>query len=146
MKGIHITPEPGFCYKTTCATGKVFINLTSHDAIGPPGVAKKLDANGEEVEGLNVPMSVGPLRAWKDKKGAACSVVDIIVHSSVLEDCKTDQVCALLALPLLNSSPRIAVRPSIELHLLAGHPVDRAKVCAQLRSPLQAAQADLPGR
>lgn len=53
-------------------------------------MVKKLDAEGQEVEGLNVPMSVGIGRADADKKGQACTVYDIVVHHSVLKDCTED--------------------------------------------------------
>lgn len=53
-------------------------------------MAKKLDAEGQEVEGLNVPMSVGTGRADADKKGQSCTVYDIVVHHSVLNDCTKD--------------------------------------------------------
>jgi len=41
---------------------KVFINICIHDVIDKPGVKKRLDDKGEEVEGINIPMSVGANR------------------------------------------------------------------------------------
>ena len=63
-KGITITPEPGFVVKTkrNSLQTKVFINVCTHEVIDKPGVKKKLDDKGEEVEGINIPMSVGANR------------------------------------------------------------------------------------
>eukprot|EP01039_Chlorochromonas_danica_P010182 gene10182-11266_t len=90
--GISITPLPGFCFKTkeTVSLRKVFINVVQHEAVGEPAIAKRLDHEGKEVEGLNVPMSVGPMRVENDKKGAPSSVYDVIVHPSVVADCLAD--------------------------------------------------------
>lgn len=52
---------------------------------------KKLDDNGEEVEGMNIPLSVGPMRKGVDKSDVPCCIYDIIVNPKVLEDIKTDE-------------------------------------------------------
>jgi hypothetical protein len=70
---------------------KVFINICSHEEVGAPGMKKRLDANGEEQEGMNIPMSVGQGRVGEDKSGGACLVYDIIVNKKVLEECKDDK-------------------------------------------------------
>lgn len=58
QKGITITPEQGFSLKTKIISDgvKVFINLCTHGEIDAPSVKKKLNAEGESVEGkfLNV--------------------------------------------------------------------------------------------
>lgn len=92
MKGIDITPNPGFTIKTRRISNneKVFINICSHDEIAKPGLKKRLDENGEEVEGMNVPMSVGPAREAKDMSDNACIVYDIIVNPDVIEEATAD--------------------------------------------------------
>jgi hypothetical protein len=45
---------------------------------------KKLNDEGEEVEGLNIPMSVGPGRPCADKAGVESIVYDVIVSPVVL--------------------------------------------------------------
>lgn len=47
---------------------------------------KKLNENNEEVEGLNIPLSVGPLLTSYDKKNQKCLIVDIVFHPQVLDD------------------------------------------------------------
>jgi hypothetical protein len=95
VKGIYITPEPGFVFKTKRAAPeenykKVFVNMCKHESIDSPGLKKRLNEEGESVEGMNVPMSVGPARIDKDNKGVDCIVYDIIVNPSVIEEAKTD--------------------------------------------------------
>lgn len=92
VAGLHITPRPGFVIKTKNAAteDKVFINICIHEELAEPHLKKRLDNNGEEVEGMNIPLSVGPPRAEKDKAGADCSVVDVIVNPKVIDDCNDD--------------------------------------------------------
>mmetsp|Transcript_24890 Transcript_24890/g.41478 ORF Transcript_24890/g.41478 Transcript_24890/m.41478 type:complete len:714 (-) Transcript_24890:90-2231(-) len=92
-KGITITPTAGFTYKTSrFADGmKVFINMAQHEAIDEPGMKKKLNENGEEIEGMNIPMSVGAPRSDQDKKGEACIVYDIIVNPVVVKEATADK-------------------------------------------------------
>lgn len=92
MKGIDITPHPGFTIKTRRISNneKVFINICSHNEIAKPGLKKRLDENGEEVEGMNVPMSVGPAREAKDMSDNECVVYDIIVNPEVIEEASAD--------------------------------------------------------
>jgi hypothetical protein len=51
---------------------------------------KKLDDEGQEIEGLNIPMSVGSGRPCTDKAGELCTVYDIIVSPLVLAQTKED--------------------------------------------------------
>eukprot|EP00957_Ditylum_brightwellii_P155481 11835084-Ditylum_brightwellii.AAC.1 len=78
--GLEIKPTPGFVIKTkttnhssTSSTPtdpvKLFINVCTHEKIDAPGAKKKLDETGAEVEGINVPISVGPIRISLDKGG-----------------------------------------------------------------------------
>lgn len=92
-KGKTITPESGFVVKTRRLNDdkKIFINVCIHPDIDAPGVKKKLDDKGEEVEGINVPMSVGPGRSEKDKSGVDCIVYDMIVNPLVLNECQNDK-------------------------------------------------------
>eukprot|EP01032_Pedospumella_encystans_P019887 gene19887-22601_t len=92
-KGITITPSAGFSYKTSrVADGlKVFINMAQHELIDAPAIKKKLDDKGEEVEGMNIPMSVGQPRFSEDKKGAKCVVYDIIVNPIVVTEATADK-------------------------------------------------------
>jgi hypothetical protein len=92
QKGIHIKPLPGFAFKTSRVSDgkKVFINITQHEVIDKPGLKKKLDADGNEVEGMNIPMSVGTGRLEIDKKGVECEVFDIVVNPDVVHDVVED--------------------------------------------------------
>lgn len=92
-KGIDVVPEPGFVLKTFRNSDgtKIFVNMTQHEAVDAPAIKKKLDDNGQEVEGMNIPMSVGPPRGTVDKKGTECIVYDIIVNPIVIAESSTDK-------------------------------------------------------
>ena len=53
-KGVTITPEPGFAIKTKVlpAGVKLFINICTHEEIEAPSLKKKLNDDGESVEGI----------------------------------------------------------------------------------------------
>jgi len=94
--GISITPEPGFTFKTRkmgddSADGKIFVNICQHEKLSKPALKKRLNEDGEEVEGMNIPMSVGAGRGAADKSGVACTVYDIIVNPDVVEEAGTDR-------------------------------------------------------
>jgi hypothetical protein len=93
LKSLHITPEPAFSYKTyrTKDSRKVFINITSHELLEKPGIKKKLNKEGEEIEGINIPISVGMPREEKDKKEQSCLIYDLIVNPEVIEECSADK-------------------------------------------------------
>jgi len=97
QKGIKIMPEPGFSFKTRLAAeaegeaGKIFINICVHEKISVPGLKKRLNAEGEEEEGMNIPMSVGVGRRGADKSGVACMIYDIVVNPVVVEESETDR-------------------------------------------------------
>ena len=61
MDGNLITPLPSFTIKTvnTSLNTKVFVNVCTHPDVVPPRNVKRLNADGEEVEGLSVPVAVG---------------------------------------------------------------------------------------
>eukprot|EP00602_Paraphysomonas_sp_CaronLab_P012541 CAMPEP_0185038478 /NCGR_PEP_ID=MMETSP1103-20130426/34192_1 /TAXON_ID=36769 /ORGANISM="Paraphysomonas bandaiensis, Strain Caron Lab Isolate" /LENGTH=583 /DNA_ID=CAMNT_0027576927 /DNA_START=54 /DNA_END=1802 /DNA_ORIENTATION=- len=91
QKGIQITPEPGFTVKTKNQSGsKIFINVCQHAEIAVPAIKKRLNAEGEEVEGMNIPLSAGPARLGKDKSGVDCSIYDVIVNPQVIKDVLAD--------------------------------------------------------
>jgi hypothetical protein len=102
--GIFIQPQTGFVIKTKSGKQqKMFVNVTFHDTIEVPGTKKKLDEKGKEVEGLNVPLSMGPIRKCSDKAGIECLVVDGIVNPVVRKEMEEDStgsqrnfVCQLL--------------------------------------------------
>lgn len=68
----------------------MFINLCTHSEVAPPGLKKRLDEEGNEVEGMNIPLSVGPARMGTDKNDKPCIIYDIIVNAQVLDDVKED--------------------------------------------------------
>jgi len=92
QKGIEIVPNPGFTIKTKClkADKKVFINVCTSDELDIPGLKKRLNDDGDEVEGYNVPMSVGPVRACQDKSGTDSMVFDMVVNPKVIDEIKED--------------------------------------------------------
>ncbi|KAG5191624.1 pre-RNA processing PIH1/Nop17-domain-containing protein [Tribonema minus] len=95
--GVKMTPDPGFVVKTKeLDTGcKVFLNVCSSDLIGVPGPCKRLDEDtGEEVEVINMPVSVGPPREYADKAGGAATVYDVVVNPKVLEEVDADRTGA----------------------------------------------------
>ena len=65
---------------------KVFLNLCSHEALGAPHLKKKLDGEGNEVEGWNIPLAVGPPRPTTDHKGDAALVYDCVVNPKVCRE------------------------------------------------------------
>jgi hypothetical protein len=91
-KGKKITPIASFSVKTkrTTDSHKVFINMCTHEDIDEPAMKKKLNADGESVEGLNIPMSVGPAHNEVDKSGASCTCFDVIVNPKVLIEATED--------------------------------------------------------
>jgi hypothetical protein len=93
QKGLEIQPIPGFVYKTLRADDKkkVIINITSHEILEKPAVKKKLDKDGNEVEGINIPISVGIGREETDKSGIPCLVYDLIVNPEVIQEVDEDK-------------------------------------------------------
>ncbi|KAG2449264.1 hypothetical protein HYH02_005421 [Chlamydomonas schloesseri] len=110
----EITPEPGFVIKTTESKtgGKVFINVCSHERVAAPGgwtngimpdevaaaLEKLQNAGGDagaanmspgEVEALRFPLACGPPRPDTDRKGAACTAIDVVFNSDVVRAAAT---------------------------------------------------------
>lgn len=95
LQGTDVTPDPAFVLKTTQTAGphigrKVFVNVTTSDLIALPSVKTKLDADGKEQQGTNIPLSLGPPRPGKDRAGKPCVLYDVIVHPTVVQDTKDD--------------------------------------------------------
>ena len=74
---------------------------------------------GEEVEGLNVPLSVGPPRACDDAKGVKAIVYDCVVHPSVIDEAKVLWLGSLLPrlLTTPNGSQWLPTTPDSSLRL-----------------------------
>jgi hypothetical protein len=91
--GIMITPTAGFVIKTKDMTSdqKIMINVCTHEEIDKPSLKKKLDENGEPVEGMNIPLSAGPSRQDTDKSGVSCVVYDVIVNPEVVKESTDDE-------------------------------------------------------
>jgi len=88
VPGKTVTPSPGFSLKSKSLNDdkKIFINICQHEDIEVPGVKKRLNEAGEEIEGMNIPMSVGAPREELDKASVSCRVYDIIVNPVVLTE------------------------------------------------------------
>ena len=92
QEGINITPVAHFSIKTKDSDGvKAFINVCSHEALSEPAPQKKLDAEGNEVEGLRVPVAVGEERRFVDDKGVGSRTVDCIVNPKVIAESSEDK-------------------------------------------------------
>ena len=90
--GVEITPIPQFTIKTTNLTtsGKTFVNVCTHPDVVPPRNVKRLNEQGEEVEGLSVPVAVGIGR--RGGKGGKDSVTfDCVVNEAVMEEIAKDE-------------------------------------------------------
>jgi hypothetical protein len=92
-EGIEVIPDPGFVLKTVSLGAdpvKVFINICQSEKLQAPSVQKRLDDKGEEQEGINIPLSLGPELKDTDKSGKVCLVYDCIVNpvciNQALED------------------------------------------------------------
>ena len=85
-EGVLIQPEPCYVIKTRLDADKLFINVTSSNTIAEPSTKKRLDAEGKEVEGLNVPVSVGSIRSCTDKAGKPALAIDVIVCPKILKN------------------------------------------------------------
>jgi len=55
-------------------SAKYFINVCGHASVGEPKPTTRLDDSGQEVEGISVPVSIGPERATEDHSVCLCKV------------------------------------------------------------------------
>ena len=94
IESLEITPTAGFVFKITSGDAKsnnvLYINTCSHENVGEPHVKSIKDENGETIEGLNVPTSIGEKRII-DIKEKSFDYYDVIVNPSVINDCNTDE-------------------------------------------------------
>ena len=85
---VEVEPAPKYVIKTrvetSLSTNKLFINVCTSDVIAEPSTRKRLDAEGKEIEGLNVPVSVGSLRSCTDKAGKPAKAIDVIVSPRII--------------------------------------------------------------
>jgi len=93
QQGVEVQPDPSYVIKTRLQTSttslspiKLFINVCSSEVIAKPSTKKRLDAEGEEIEGLNVPVSVGSLRRCTDKAGKPAKAIDVIVSPRIIHE------------------------------------------------------------
>ena len=105
MKGKWVTPIAGFVIQTVVESSsisqvkdhtKVYINVCVHEDIDVPAMKTRLNDDGESVEGLNVPMSVGPRYEislpGSNLDGSDNAIAhDIIVNDTVLKEATDDE-------------------------------------------------------
>ncbi|KAF0717907.1 Aste57867_2022 [Aphanomyces stellatus] len=91
-EGMYVDVTPGFVMKTLEQTSKtkLFVNICSSEYIQIFSKKKKLDENGDEQEGIHVPLSLGPPHEVVDHAEKTCLAIDIAVNPGVLDDCNND--------------------------------------------------------
>ncbi len=95
-RGVEVMPTPGFLLKTQKLSdgSKVFVNICSSDLLPLPALKKRLDEDGNEMEGVSMPLSIGPPREVVDKSGKPCTAYDAVCNPIVLEEANTDKTGA----------------------------------------------------
>uniref|UniRef100_A0A7S3JW46 PIH1 N-terminal domain-containing protein n=1 Tax=Aureoumbra lagunensis TaxID=44058 RepID=A0A7S3JW46_9STRA len=103
---IQVLPTPGYVIKTAASdTNEIFeeiresqnevssaiqikylINVCSCDLLEEPAMKKKLDENGIEREGMNIPVSIDQPRRETDNKLATCVVLDVLINTKYLHE------------------------------------------------------------
>ena len=87
-----INVEPGFVLKTKSEQNvKIFINFCHSDKIRNFSKQIRLDDDGNEQEGLHIPLSIGEPHEESDKKGDRCVAYDVAINPDVIKDCREDQ-------------------------------------------------------
>ncbi|GMH92311.1 hypothetical protein TrVE_jg7556 [Triparma verrucosa] len=91
QEGCLITPEPVFSVKTSDNKSgrKVFINVCTHEKVTEPRTVKRLNPQGEEVEGLSVPVAVSSVRIG-GKGGEDTISFDCVVNQFVIDEIGKD--------------------------------------------------------
>ncbi|RHY25001.1 hypothetical protein DYB32_008567 [Aphanomyces invadans] len=125
-EGMYVDVTPGFVMKTTELQSKtkvLFVNICSSEHIQIFSKKKKLNEQGEEQEGIHVPLSLGPPHEVVDHAQKTCLAIDVAVNPGVLDDCKSDPtfrhfVCEL-ALQYLAEKYKFACDPQYKLPKLA---------------------------
>eukprot|EP00924_Labyrinthula_sp_SR-Ha-C_P005761 maker-scaffold_14-snap-gene-4.51-mRNA-1 protein AED:0.23 eAED:0.23 QI:45/1/1/1/1/1/2/86/415 len=84
----ELIPTPAFVIKTydIQTKRKVFINICQSPLLPRSGEKTRLTKEGKEETGLNVPLSLGPIRETFDKSNNVASVCDIVVNPEILSD------------------------------------------------------------
>ncbi len=95
-RGVEVMPTPGFVLKTQKLSDgtKVFVNICSSALLPIPALKKRLDKEGNEIEGISMPLSIGPPREVVDKSGKPCIAYDAVCSPIVLEEANTDKTGA----------------------------------------------------
>ncbi len=95
-RGVEVMPTPGFVLKTQKLSDgtKVFVNICSSYLLPLPVLKKRLDEEGNEMEGVSMPLSIGPPREVVDKSGKPCTAYDTVCNPIVLEEANTDKTGA----------------------------------------------------
>ncbi|KAJ1458861.1 pre-RNA processing PIH1/Nop17-domain-containing protein [Pelagophyceae sp. CCMP2097] len=101
--GVRCVPVPGFVLKTRdtapraelAAVGeeaaqKYFINVCGSPAVAAPSETTRLDASGQEVQGISVAVSIGPERVTTDSKDEPAIAVDCLMNSELLAEANGD--------------------------------------------------------
>ncbi|GMH82499.1 hypothetical protein TL16_g09279 [Triparma laevis f. inornata] len=91
QEGALITPTPVFSLKTSDSrtNRKVFINVCTHEKVTEPRNVKRLNKEGEEVEGLSVPVAVSSVRIG-GKGGEDAISFDCVVNQFVIDEIGKD--------------------------------------------------------
>jgi hypothetical protein len=91
VQGLEIQPKPAFVVKTLLqpANVKLFLNVCTHEALPEPKTVTRLDAEGKEVEGLSIPVAVGPRRVG-GKGGEDAMTYDTCVNPVVMKEVEAD--------------------------------------------------------
>lgn len=86
-----ITPEPGYVIKTSLnGKEKVFINVSQCDKVGKPSSKRDVDSSGNPGIVWSIPHNQSHPRKDVDKKGALCSVYDVVFHPDTLNLAQKD--------------------------------------------------------
>ncbi|CAI5745939.1 unnamed protein product [Peronospora destructor] len=96
QEGMYINVKPGFVMKTqdTKTKKKVFINVVYANEIQAFSKKNKLDDEGNEQEGIQVPLSLSAPREVKDKIEVSSLAFDVAVNTKVVENCHADKTGA----------------------------------------------------
>ncbi|OQR90262.1 hypothetical protein ACHHYP_05679 [Achlya hypogyna] len=92
QEGMYVDVTPGFVMKSTELTSKtkLFVNFCTSEHIKAFSKQKKLDENGEEQEGIHVPLSLGPPHEVLDHAKKTSLAIDVAVNPQVLADADAD--------------------------------------------------------
>jgi hypothetical protein len=90
IKSVEISPNPGFSIKTKNDSNKIaYLNICSHNKVSKPYNSSYLNDEKEEVEGLNIPISIDKC-IETEIRSKPCLIFDIVVHPIIIDDCESD--------------------------------------------------------